>query len=86
MFAAQVAATGLEPQAIDGAALTASIADAANDFTAAFMCEALGLSPTWLNSGNLGGASAICVGRCGMAVVLLADATIRQPSCLQSAR
>jgi acetyl-CoA acetyltransferase len=84
VFSALLEAIGLEPSAVDGVSVTAAISEAYTNFIANFMCEALGLSPTWLNCGTLGGASvvagvaraasAIRDGMCEIAIVLSADA------------
>jgi acetyl-CoA acetyltransferase len=84
VFAALLDRTGLSPDAIDGAAISASISEAANNFFANFLCEALGLSPNWLITSSVGGASvvagvaraasAIRDGSCETVIVLSADA------------
>ena len=76
--------TGIEKRAIDGLSVNAAISEACNPFFAVFLCEALGLSPSWLTLSALGGcsslggvaraASAIRDGQCEVAVVLGADA------------
>ncbi len=83
-FAKLLDATGIEKKAIDGLAVTAPLSEAPNPFFPVYMCEALGLSPVWLNYGGSGGcsvtggiaraASAIRDGQCEVAVVLAADA------------
>ncbi|MEA2935658.1 MAG: hypothetical protein QOD74_2304 [Variibacter sp.] len=83
-FAKLLESTGVEKNAIDGLAVTAPLSEAPNPFFPVYMCEALGLSPTWLNYGGSGGcsvtggiaraASAIRDGHCETAVVLAADA------------
>ena len=77
-------ATGIEKDRIDGLSVINPLSEAPNPFFAVYMCEALGLSPTWLNLGGTGGcsatggvaraASAIRDGMCEIAVVLAADA------------
>jgi acetyl-CoA acetyltransferase len=76
--------TGVEKGAVDGLSVTTALSEAPNPFFAVYMCEALGLTPTWLNCGAIGGcsatggvaraASAIRDGMCEVAVVLSADA------------
>ncbi|MAG98592.1 MAG: thiolase family protein [Alphaproteobacteria bacterium] len=83
-FASLLAATGVEKDRIDGLSVTAPLSECANPFFAVYVTEALGLSPTWLNYGAIGGcsatggvaraASAIRDGQCSVAVVLSADA------------
>lgn len=77
-------ATGVEKDAIDGLSVTVPLSEAANPFFAVYMTEALGLSPTWLNYGGMGGCSAtggvaramsaIRDGHCEVALILSADA------------
>lgn len=79
-----LAATGIEKDAIDGLAVTAPLSETPNPFFAVYMCEALGLTPDWLNYGGTGGcsatggvaraASAIRDGLCEVVVVLSSDA------------
>lgn len=74
----------LDLEEIDGLSVTASLSEGTNPFYAAYMCEALGLSPTWLHLSGLGGCSALSgvmralsavrEGDCRIAVVLSADA------------
>lgn len=76
--------TGLELQEIDGLSVSASLSEGTNPFYAAYMCESLGVSPTWLNLSGTGGCSAISAvmrsisavneGHCRIAVVLSTDA------------
>jgi acetyl-CoA acetyltransferase len=82
-FASLLETSGIDKSEIDGLAVTAPLSEA-NPFYAAYMCGALGLSPTWLTLSGLGGASALSSvaraasairdGQCKMAVVLSADA------------
>ena len=77
-------ATGVDKNRIDGLSVTAPLSEAPNPFYAVYMTEALGLTPTWLNFGAIGGcsatggvaraAAAIRDGACEVAVVLSADA------------
>ncbi|HWW49661.1 MAG TPA: thiolase family protein [Xanthobacteraceae bacterium] len=76
--------TGIEKSAIDGMSVTVPLSECANPFFAVYMAEGLGLSPTWLNYGGIGGCSAtggvsramsaIRDGHCEVAVVMSADA------------
>jgi acetyl-CoA acetyltransferase len=79
-----LAHTGVPKSKIDGLSVTFAISEASNPFFAVYMSEALGLTPTWLNAGAIGGCSAIGGiaragaairdGMCEFAVVLSADA------------
>lgn len=79
-----IEATGVEKGAIDGMSVTVPLSEAANPFFAVYMTEALGLSPTWLNYGGIGGCSAtggvsramsaIRDGHCEVALILSSDA------------
>ena len=79
-----LAATGVKKSAIDGLAVTSPLSECPNPFFSVYMCDALGLSPTWLNYSGTGGcsatggvaraASAIRDGLCEVVVVLSADA------------
>ncbi|TFY99821.1 thiolase family protein [Ramlibacter rhizophilus] len=76
--------TGLALEDIDGLSVTAALSEGTNPFYAAYLCEALGLTPTWLHLSGLGGCSALSglmravsavrEGECRIAVVLSADA------------
>jgi acetyl-CoA acetyltransferase len=76
--------TGVEKKAIDGMSVTVPLSEAPNPFFSVYMSEALGLSPTWLNYGGIGGCSAtggvaraisaIRDGYCEVALVLSSDA------------
>lgn len=79
-----LAATRIEKDLIDGMSVTAPLSECPNPFFAVYMAEALGLTPTWLNYGGIGGcsatggvaraASAIRDGMCEVALVISADA------------
>jgi acetyl-CoA acetyltransferase len=79
-----IEATGIEKDIIDGMSVTVPLSEASNPFFAVYMADALGISPTWLNYGGIGGCSAtggvaraisaIRDGYCEVAVVLSADA------------
>jgi len=83
-LAALLQKSGLALEEIDGLSLTAALSEGTNPFFAAYMCEALGLTPRWLNLSATGGCSALSgvmsaisavrEGRCRIAVVLSADA------------
>jgi acetyl-CoA acetyltransferase len=83
-LAALLARSGLALEEIDGLSLTAALSEGTNPFFAAYMCEALGLTPHWLHLSATGGCSALSgvmaamsavrEGRCRIAVVLSADA------------
>jgi acetyl-CoA acetyltransferase len=83
-FAALLERSNVRPAEIDGLSVTVAISEAANPFFAVYMAEALGLTPTWLNAGAIGGcsalggvaraASAIRDGMCSIALVISADA------------
>ena len=83
-LAALLATSGLQLEEIDGLCVTASLSEGTNPFFAAYMCEALGITPTWLHLSGLGGCSALSgvvsamsavrEGQCRIAVVLSADA------------
>lgn len=76
--------TGIDKSEIDGLSVTTALSEAQNPFFAVYMTEALGITPTWLNYGGIGGCSAtggvaramsaIRDGMCEIAVVLSADA------------
>src|SRR5690606_21173539 len=75
---------GIEKDLIDGMSVTVPLSEASNPFFAVYMADALGISPTWLNYGGIGGCSAtggvaramsaIRDGYCEVAVVLSSDA------------
>ena len=79
-----LAKTGIDKSRIDGLSVTTALSEASNPFFAVYMTEALGLTPTWLNYGGMGGCSAtggvaramsaIRDGMCEIAVVLSSDA------------
>ena len=79
-----LASTGLDKAEIDGMSFTVPLSECANPFFAVYMAEALGMSPTWLNYGGIGGCSAtggvaramsaIRDGHCEIAVIMSADA------------
>lgn len=83
-LAALLQRTGLQLAEIDGFAVATALSEGTNPFYAAYMCEALGVTPQWLHLSGLGGcsalsgvmaaASAVREGRCRIAVLLSADA------------
>ena len=76
--------SGIRREDIDGLSVTTPLSEGSNPFFAVYMTEALGLTPTWLNYGGMGGCSAtggvaramsaIRDGMCKVAVVMSADA------------
>lgn len=76
--------TGISKDEIDGLSVTTALSEASNPFFAVYMTDALGITPTWLNYGGIGGCSAtggiaramsaIRDGMCETAVVISADA------------
>lgn len=76
--------TGIDKSEIDGLSLTVALSETRNPFFCAFMADALGLTPRWLQPGGIGGASAvggvaraasaIRDGLCRTVLVLSADA------------
>lgn len=87
-FSQLIEKTDLKPKDIDGLALTMPLTES-NAFIANYMCDTLGLSPTWLLLSALGGCSAsggvaravqgIRGGDCEIAVVISADAPTSKP-------
>lgn len=81
--------TGLDLDDIDGLSVGETMSETANPFWAVYVCEQLGLSPTWLQLNGLGGAStiggvaragaAIRDGLCQTVLVLAADAQSSSP-------
>ncbi len=51
--------TGLSPKDIDGISIAETMSETGNPFWAVYMCEMLGISPTWTQVNGLGGASGI---------------------------
>jgi acetyl-CoA acetyltransferase len=76
--------TGMDRRRIDGFALTLSLAEAGNPMWSNVVAEALGLSPSWMQATDLGGATAvgnvaraaaaIHAGLCEVVLCLCADA------------
>ena len=50
--------TGIRLEDIDGLSVTTALSEAPNPFFAVYMTEALGITPSWLNYGGIGGCSA----------------------------
>ena len=79
-----LAQTGLDKKDIDGLAIGEAMSETANPFWSAYVCEVLGLTPSWLQVNGLGGASgiagiaraasAIRDGLCETVLVILSDA------------
>jgi len=76
--------TGIDKAKIDGLSIAETMSETANPFWGVYMCEHLGLSPTWMQVNGLGGASgiggiaraaaAIRDGLCETVLVLASDA------------
>jgi acetyl-CoA acetyltransferase len=76
--------TGLRKDQIDGLSVSTALSEASNPFLPAYMADALGLEPAWLNYAGLGGCSALSGvaraisairdGACETVVVMSADA------------
>jgi acetyl-CoA acetyltransferase len=76
--------TKISKDDIDGLSVTTALSEASNPFFAVYMTDALGLTPSWLNYGGIGGCSAtggvaramsaIRDGMCETVVVVSADA------------
>lgn len=76
--------TGIDKSEIDGLAIGETMSETSNPFWGVYMCEMLGLTPSWMQVNGIGGASgiggiaraasAIRDGVCEMVLVLLADA------------
>jgi acetyl-CoA acetyltransferase len=76
--------TGISKDEIDGLSVTTALSEASNPFFAVYMTDALGITPSWLNYGGMGGCSAtggvaramsaIRDGLCETVVVISADA------------
>jgi acetyl-CoA acetyltransferase len=76
--------TGIDRSEIDGLAIAETMSETANPFWGMYMCEMLGLEPTWLQLNGLGGgsgiggiaraAAAIRDGLCTTVLVLASDA------------
>lgn len=83
-LSALLESTGIDKSEIDGLALTTALSEGSNPFYAVYMCEALGIEPSWLQLQGIGGcsatggvaraAAAIRDGLCRTAVVLSSDA------------
>jgi len=81
--------TGLGLADIDGLSVGETMSETANPFWAVYVCEQLGLTPSWLQLNGLGGAStiggvaraaaAIRDGMCETVLVLAADAQSSNP-------
>ncbi len=59
VFAQVLEQTGLSPRDIDGISIAETMSETANPFWGVYMCEMLGISPTWMQVNGLGGASGI---------------------------
>ena len=86
--------TGIERSRIDGFALTLSLSESGNPMWSNVVAEALGLSPTWMQATDMGGATAtanvaraamaINAGLCEMVLCLHADAPSTRNVSVQS--
>lgn len=66
--------TGIDKAQIDGMSICETMSETSNPFWGVYMCEHLGLSPTWMQVSALGGASTI-------SGIARAAAAIRDGSC-----
>lgn len=83
-----LASCGLSPQNIDGVALHTPLSEAGDPFWSNLLVETLGLSPRWLQTTDLGGATAIAnvaraaaaihAGQCEIVLCVNADAPVTQ--------
>lgn len=83
-----LARTGLAPADIDGLATNVAHSESANQYASVYLCDALGLSPRFLQVSDHGGgaglagvsraAMALQAGQCEIALVLGADAPTTQ--------
>ncbi len=83
-----LASCGLDPQDIDGVALHTPLSEAGDPFWSNLLVETLGLSPRWLQTTDLGGATAIAnvaraaaavhAGQCETVLCVNADAPATQ--------
>ncbi len=61
--------TGLKPADIDGFATNVAHSESANQYATTYMCDALGLTPRWMQvSDHGGGAGLACISRAAMAI------------------
>jgi acetyl-CoA acetyltransferase len=91
---ALLAQTGVERKRIDGFATTLAMSEGGNPFYSNLLAEGLGLSVSWCQSTDIGGASsggniiraamAIEAGMCDIAVCVAADAVTTQDRSVQS--
>lgn len=91
---ALLARTGIERHRIDGFATTLAMSEAGNPFHSSLMAEGLGLSVSWCQATDIGGASsggnlvragmAIEAGLCEIVLCLAADAVSTQDRTVQS--
>ena len=92
--AALLQQTGIERDRIDGFATTLAMSEGGNPFYSNLLAEGLGLSVTWCQATDIGGASsggniiraamAIEAGLCEMVLCLAADAVSTQDKSVQS--
>ncbi|MGI4813098.1 MAG: thiolase family protein [Janthinobacterium lividum] len=91
---AVLSATGIERERIDGFATTLAMSEAGNPFYSNLLAEGLGLSVSWCQATDIGGASAagniaraaaaIHAGMCEMVLCLASDAVSTQDRSVQS--
>jgi acetyl-CoA acetyltransferase len=91
---ALLARTGIKRDQIDGFATTLAMSEGGNPFYSSLMAEGLGLSVTWCQATDIGGASsggnliragmAIDAGLCEIVLCLAADAVSTQDRSVQS--
>src|SRR3989304_5082894 len=58
-FSMLLESTRIAKKEIDGLSVSTAMSEGTNPFFAPYMCDGLGLSPTWLNLSGLGGGSAL---------------------------
>ena len=59
VFAQIVEQTGIDSKKIDGLSIAETMSETSNPFWGVYMCEMLGLSPSWMQLNGLGGTSGI---------------------------
>jgi len=88
--------TGVDKDVIDGVCFAETMSETSNPFWGVYLCEQLGLEPSWMQVNGLGGAStiggvaraaaAIRDGLCETVLVLSADAQSSWPPTEQGAQ
>jgi len=84
VFAQIIEQSGVDPKKIDGLSIAETMSETSNPFWGVYMCEMLGISPSWMQLNGLGGtsgiggiaraAAAIRDGLCETAFVVASDA------------